>query len=74
MTAAYGLYFAIKAAPETSFEEFYKYVQEKADYLNTSRPTAVNLSWVLQRMFKKIENVKKNNIADIKKYCGRKLK
>ncbi|MHC6180157.1 S-methyl-5-thioribose-1-phosphate isomerase [Clostridium sp. JNZ X4-2] len=67
VTAGYGLYFGIKSAPETSFEEFYKYVVEKADYLNSSRPTAVNLSWALKRMIGKIEDERRRNIADIKK-------
>jgi methylthioribose-1-phosphate isomerase len=33
-----------------SYDAFQKEFTAKADYLNTSRPTAVNLSWALQRM------------------------
>ncbi|WP_182186772.1 S-methyl-5-thioribose-1-phosphate isomerase [Pectinatus frisingensis] len=67
VTAGYGLYFGIKNAPETSFTDFYGYVRGKADYLNSSRPTAVNLSWALKRMLKKIDDVKEYKITDIKK-------
>ena len=31
------------------FEEFYRQFQEAKDYLDSSRPTAVNLSWALKR-------------------------
>lgn len=32
------------------FEAFYRKFKEQKDYLNSSRPTAVNLSWALNRM------------------------
>ena len=50
IAAAYGLYLGIMDAPEDSFDSFYKEIQEKAKYLATARPTAVNLSWALDRM------------------------
>lgn len=37
-------------AKEMDFETFYVKFKEQKDYLNSSRPTAVNLSWVLNRM------------------------
>ena len=33
-----------------SFEEFYEKFKEQKEFLNSSRPTAVNLSWALNRM------------------------
>lgn len=38
------------AAPEQVAEGFYAQYKEKSDYLNSARPTAVNLSWALKRM------------------------
>lgn len=35
---------------QMAFEEFYQKFHEKKEYLNSSRPTAVNLSWALNRM------------------------
>lgn len=67
VTAAYGIYFGIKEAPEDSFDNFYKFVKQQADYLNSSRPTAVNLSWALNRMLKKINEVKDKPVPEIKK-------
>ena len=37
-------------AKEMDFEAFYVKFKEQKDYLNSSRPTAVNLSWALNRM------------------------
>ena len=39
-----------KRAPMGTGEEFRTHMQQTADYLNASRPTAVNLSWALRRM------------------------
>ncbi|GBF11871.1 S-methyl-5-thioribose-1-phosphate isomerase [Tepidibacillus sp. HK-1] len=66
VAAAYGLYLGIKNAPEDSFEDFYKVLKEKADYLATSRPTAVNLFWALERMENKALENKELQVAQIK--------
>ncbi|MGM8212412.1 S-methyl-5-thioribose-1-phosphate isomerase [Virgibacillus sp. W0430] len=50
VTAAYGVYLGIKDAPETSFEDFWSVMEKGTDYLATSRPTAVNLFWAIDRM------------------------
>lgn len=50
VTAAYGVYLGIKDAPETSFDSFWAVMKEGTDYLATSRPTAVNLFWAIDRM------------------------
>ena len=52
VAAAFGIYVLAKeiAGAESGAEEFYKKFQEQKDYLNSARPTAVNLSWALNRM------------------------
>ncbi len=61
VAAAYGIYVLakntadelIKSAPfdkANAFETFYKEFKKNKEYLNSSRPTAVNLSWALNRM------------------------
>lgn len=67
VAAGYGLYFGIKSVTENFFDKFYAQVKEKSDYLNSSRPTAVNLSWALKRMLKKIQEVKDKPVNEIKK-------
>lgn len=51
----------------TNFVEFSNEVNRIADYLATSRPTAVNLFWALDRMKKTVEKNKDSSIAEIKK-------
>lgn len=60
VAAAFGIYVLAKRISEedsvknadgqTDFEIFYRKFKEQKDYLNSSRPTAVNLSWALNRM------------------------
>lgn len=50
IAGAYGLYIAIRSEAHLSQNEFLEKLTTIADYLNSSRPTAVNLSWALKRM------------------------
>ncbi len=47
-------------------DAFFKELTETADYLATSRPTAVNLFWALERMKKAAEKHKDKDLAEIK--------
>jgi methylthioribose-1-phosphate isomerase len=66
VSAAYGLYLGIKDAPESSFGAFYQVLKLKSDYLATSRPTAVNLFWALERMENTALAYKNKPVAEIK--------
>ncbi len=57
VTAGFGLYVLMKHSKAESYEEFMKELKEKSDYLNSSRPTAVNLSWALKRMEAHVEKI-----------------
>ncbi len=48
--AAIGIYLAAKEIQADSYEGFYAAFCSAKDYLDSSRPTAVNLSWALRRM------------------------
>ncbi|MBD5395065.1 MAG: S-methyl-5-thioribose-1-phosphate isomerase [Lachnospiraceae bacterium] len=59
VAAAFGIYVLSKEIlkninfeqeQEKAFAEFYEKFSEQKEYLNSSRPTAVNLSWALNRM------------------------
>lgn len=52
VAAAFGIYVLARqiALKETEFEPFYKELKEQKEYLDSARPTAVNLSWALNRM------------------------
>ncbi len=58
--AGYAMALEAAKSEEQDVQEFLEEFRKKADYLNSSRPTAVNLSWALKRMEKVItENVEK---------------
>ncbi len=67
IAAAYGLVLAVNKAPEGDFSAFYKEFKENLDYLASSRPTAVNLFWALQRMDERALAEKDQPVARIKK-------
>ncbi|MCR5657502.1 MAG: S-methyl-5-thioribose-1-phosphate isomerase [Butyrivibrio sp.] len=50
VAAGFGLYIFMKYSEAETYAQFLKELREKSDYLNSSRPTAVNLSWALKRM------------------------
>jgi len=50
--AAYGLYVLAKQTKANDYAVFYAELRKHKEYLNSSRPTAVNLSWALERMEK----------------------
>jgi methylthioribose-1-phosphate isomerase len=50
VAAAYGLCVAMQGARHLSMREFKARLTKQAAYLDSARPTAVNLSWSLKRM------------------------
>lgn len=50
VAAAYGLYISVRNISWTNWEYFMKEFIKIKTYLNTARPTAVNLSWALNRV------------------------
>lgn len=59
IAAAYGVCVAVRESitGQWNWGQFYKTAQEAIDYLATSRPTAVNLFWALQRMERKLKSL-----------------
>ena len=56
VAAAYSLLIDLKSKTNLKADEFIKFVQKRAEYLNSSRPTAVNLSYALNRMVNTIKD------------------
>ena len=54
--AGYAMAVLGKHETNLSYDAFKETFDKQADYLNTSRPTAVNLSWALKRMKKFVED------------------
>jgi len=64
--AAYGLYLAFRAAKDISSAQFFEMLNENVDYLNSARPTAVNLSWALQSIKSKLNGITDFNFDTVK--------
>jgi len=67
IAAAYGIVLGIQKSKAKSFNAFYKELKKAADYLGSSRPTAVNLFWALDRMLETATKNKNKPIPEIKK-------
>ena len=67
VTAAIAIYLeARKIAMEANdFDDFYKKFVEAKEYLDSSRPTAVNLSWALNGMDDVVKKNKDKNVSEI---------
>lgn len=64
--AAYGLYLAFKDIEDISSTRFFEMLNEKINYLNSARPTAVNLSWALQSIKFELDGIIDFNYETIK--------
>jgi methylthioribose-1-phosphate isomerase len=65
--AAFGMLAASRAAAEDGFEEYCAHMKRARERLATSRPTAVNLVWALDRVEKKILASRDRSVGEIKK-------
>jgi len=68
--AGYCTYCLAQQIDTDNFDEFYPRLKEEMDYLNSSRPTAVNLSWALKRIDKMVLKNKEKTIADLVELIG----
>lgn len=66
VAAGYGIYVLAKGIDTEDYDTFYAEFKKQKDYLNSSRPTAVNLSWALNRMEQVVLNNKDKSVAEIK--------
>ena len=57
VTAAYGMYLAALSASDETESNFMRILDETADLLRSSRPTAVNLFWALDRQIKGLRSI-----------------
>ena len=69
--AGFGIYCLAQTIETEDYEEFLKKFVEYKDYINSSRPTAVNLSWALNRMEKVVVDAKGKTVAEIKELLNK---
>ncbi len=66
VAAAYGIYLGAKGIKASEYEDFYSEFIKAKKYLASSRPTAVNLFWALDRMDECVKWNKEKAVEDIK--------
>ena len=72
VAAAYGLYLAAEQADAEDMDGFCAAVHAAKERLNSARPTAVNLSWALERMERVVtENRAALSVPELKARLGR---
>ena len=67
VAAAIGIYLAAKGIQAEDYDAFYEQFKQAKDYLASSRPTAVNLFWALDRMERVVLNSRQLPVSDIKR-------
>lgn len=71
VAAAYGIYVLAKQMDTEDYDTFYHEFVRQKEYLDSSRPTAVNLSWALNRMQRVVEAHSGETVAQIKEALHR---
>ena len=71
VAAAYGIYVLAKRIDTEDYDTFYREFVRQKEYLDSSRPTAVNLSWALNRMQRVVEAHSGETVAQIKEALHR---
>ena len=65
IAGAYGLVVAMQEHQTLANADYLQELQRQADYLDSSRPTAVNLRWALQRMVGKAQSLANESAGTI---------
>ena len=68
--AGYAMFMLARKIEEKPFVEFREEFRKLAQYLNSSRPTAVNLSWALKRQVTLVDSFVGNDTAEIVRLVG----
>ena len=66
IAAAYGVYLGTKMSEADSYDGLYEDFKKAKDYLASSRPTAVNLFWALNRMDAVFKREEGKSAAEVK--------
>jgi methylthioribose-1-phosphate isomerase len=66
IAAAYGVYLGTKKSTAQTYAALYEDFLKVKEYLASSRPTAVNLFWALNRMEDRLKQEKGKDVAEVK--------
>lgn len=65
IAAAYGIYVLAQQIQTDDYAEFLAEFRKQKEYIDSSRPTAVNLSWALRRMEKVVVESQDKSVPEI---------
>ena len=68
VAAAFGIYLLAKQGSASDYNTFHEEFVKQKEYLDSARPTAVNLSWALNRMQGVLEAHAGEDVSKIKEY------
>lgn len=71
VAAAMGMFILANQIESDTFVTFYEEYCKQRDFLNSARPTAVNLSWALKRMDRLVQSIKNEPVSAIKEALKR---
>ena len=66
IAAAYGIVLGAQQYEKAGGEGLITHLEDVAEYLMSTRPTAVNLKWAVQRMMNKLKSISSHDITDIR--------
>ncbi len=72
--AGFGIYCLAQTIRTEDYDEFYRKFSAYKEYLDSSRPTAVNLSWALRRMERVVISNKDKSVSEIIDLLGKECK
>jgi len=67
IAGAFGMYLGVRNSKAKAFKQFYNEILKSEKYLASSRPTARNLFWALERMRESARHNKEKGVTEIKK-------
>lgn len=74
VAAAIGLLVLSRQMETDNMQEFIGCLEKKREFLNSARPTAVNLSWALDRMMQVCYDHSEDSVQNLKKHLMREAK
>lgn len=64
VAGAYGMVFAVKEKHPDTFNDLLQCLRDAKEYLDSARPTAVNLMWATKRVIDEVESASPSNFYE----------
>lgn len=64
VAGAYGMVFAVKEKHPATLNDLLKCLRDAKEYLDSARPTAVNLMWATKRVIDEVESASPSNFYE----------